>query len=109
MVIINQNININDEKIFKKEDEKETEKEPEKVLVKLNFSINGKSEINLQCNDNELVEDVLKKVCTESRLKYTKILIIYNSKNIKLNQTLRQNRINGNKKLTIITDVTFGF
>ena len=48
-------------------------------------------------------------MCTESRLKYTKILIIYNSKNIKLNQTLRQNRINGNKKLTIITDVTFGF
>ena len=110
IVIINQNININDEKIFKKEDEKE----PENVLVKLNFSINGKSEINIQCYDNELVKDVLKKVCTESGLKYTKILIIYDAKNIKLNQTLRQNGIDrkyGNKKFTIIiiTDVTFGF
>jgi len=52
---------------------------------------------------------VLKKVCTESGLKYTKILIIYDAKNIKLNQTLRQNEIYGNQKLIIITDVTFGF
>jgi len=48
-------------------------------------------------------------VCTESGLKYTKILIIYDAKNIKLNQTLRQNEIYGNQKLIIITDVTFGF
>ena len=74
------------------------------------FNINGRSKIDLQCYDNELVEDVIKKLCTKSELKYTKILIIFGNKNIKLNQSLRRNGIYENKKkLDIITDVIFGF
>ena len=61
-------------------------------------------------SNEELVEDVIKKLCTKSELKYTKILIIFDNKNIKLNQSLRRNGIYENKKkLDIITDVIFGF
>jgi 4-diphosphocytidyl-2C-methyl-D-erythritol kinase len=108
--IINQDININDKKIFEKEEEKELEKKTEKALINIIFNINGRSKIDLQCYDNELAEDVIKRVCTISELKYTKILIIFGNKNIKLNQSLRRNGIYENKKkLDIITDVIFYF
>ena len=108
--IINQDININNKKIFEKEEEKKLEKETENALIKIIFNINGRSKIELQCYDYELAEDVIKKLCTKSELKYTKILIIFDNKNIKLNQSLRRNGIYENKKkLDIITDVIFGF
>ena len=101
---------INNKKIFEKEEEKKLEKETENALIKIIFNINGRSKIELQCYDYELAEDVIKKLCTKSELKYTKILIIFGNKNIKLNQSLRRNGIYENKKkLDIITDVIFGF
>ena len=98
--IINQDINIKNEKLF--------EKDIEKVLITIRFCINGKSKIFLECYDNELVKDVLKKVCTKSDLKYTKILILIHNRNINLNLSLRQEQINKNGlEVEIITDVIF--
>ena len=98
--IINQDINIKNEKLF--------EKDIEKVLITIRFCINGKRKIYLKCYDNELVEDVLKKVCTKSDLKYTKILILIHNRNINLNLSLRQEQINKNGlEVEIITDVIF--
>ena len=99
--IINQDININNEKLFEKAHHT-------KNSITILFKINGQSTILLKCYDNELVKDILKKACTKSELKYTKILFIFENRNCNLNLTLMQNEINGNQlRVAIITDVIF--
>ena len=72
-------------------------------LITLKFEINGfiKSEIN--CKLNELMQDVIKKVLDQNLIQIKNdILVIYNTKNIKLDVPIGEYDFNNFSRIYII-------
>jgi len=83
-------------------------KEEKAISIKIIFEIfdeNRNYKREIECFDNELTEDVIKKIGIEPNNK--DLLIIFNSEKIPLNLTLKENKVRNGSSITIIKDVIF--
>ena len=72
-------------------------------LITLNFEINGIVETKINCKLNELMQDVIKKVLDQNLIQIKNdILVIYNSKKIKLDVPIGECAFRNQSKINII-------
>ena len=75
-------------------------------LMTLNIEIDGIFEEKIDCKLGELTKDVIKRVFDKIKIpEKNNILVIYNAKRIKLNNSIRDNNLHNMLKLIVIFDI----